>query len=211
MRAGCSCEELNTATEGSADRVGAFADKCPECECEQHSVSRHSPGPVQHEETIVRMVCSPMHVHKKKPELLPSFFGHAFSYGLSAQRLEKSTDQELAKWVNSFVTGGDDRVWLGYVRASCATIRRISRPEGAESQAFCVLDAALESNRSHIEICASHRPIDDADRIEVRAGLMRAFSSVLPRAELKDGQVCTLVNPELLAREVAEHWRSLVA
>lgn len=100
----CACAEINTTSEDSEDRVGLIADISPDCGCEQHQMSEHSPCPVSDEETIVRMVCVPMHVHKKKAELLPNFFNHAFTRGMSAQRLDASTDDELANWVNNFLT-----------------------------------------------------------------------------------------------------------
>lgn len=209
MKAECSCSKLNTSTDGNEDRIGIIADAAPDCACENASMSQHSPHPVQQEETIARMVCIPMHVNKKKPELLPSFFNHAFSYGMSAQRLEKASDAELADWVSGFVSGADDRVWLGYIQASCKTIREVLRPNLA-SRAFCVYDAALESNPAHAEVCSSHRIIEDADRLEARANLRRAFSGILPRATLKNGQVQSLVRADLLARPVANHWQELV-
>jgi len=73
----CSCAELNAATEDHPDRVGLIADASPACQCEAHSMSAHSPGPVDAEETIVRMVCIPEHVRDKRPELAPNFFNRA--------------------------------------------------------------------------------------------------------------------------------------
>lgn len=212
MHAGYSCAEINTVTAGNENRVGMIADAAPDCACEQHSMSQYSPGLVKNEETIARMVCIPMHVHKKKPELLPSFFGHVFSFGMSAQRLEKTNDAELANWVNQFVGGADDRVWLGYVQAPCKKIRDVLRVD-KNSQAFCVYDVGLVDNGSHVEICASNRIIEDADRIETRARLRQAFSNgkILSRASLKDGRVQSLVNGELLMRDVADCWKPLIA
>lgn len=210
MQAPCHCAEVNAATDNNEDRVGLIADAAPDCECEAHSMSTHSPGPVQSNETIGRMVCVPLHVHKKKPELLPSFFSHAFSVGMSAQRLEVASASELAEWVNEFVSGSDNRVWLGYVQATCKSIRDIERVDKL-AQAFCAYDAALEQNPAHVEVCASSRVIEDADRIEARTRLRRAFANgqIVSRNALKDGSVRALVKPELLTRECPAQWQTL--
>ena len=114
MKAKCHCAEINAATDNCEDRVGLIADAAPDCQCEKHSMSIHSPGAVLDDEVIGRMVCVPIHVHRTKPELLPSFFNHAFNFGLSAQRLEIASDAELASWLSKFVGGSAERVWLGY-------------------------------------------------------------------------------------------------
>lgn len=211
MQGPCHCAEINAATDNSEDRVGIIADAAPDCECEAYSMSPHSPGPVQSNEAIGRMVCVPLHVHKKKPELLPSFFSHAFSIGMSAQRLDVASTVELAEWVNEFVVGSENRIWLGYVQATCKSIRDIERVDKL-AQAFCAYDAALKQNPAHVEVCASSRVIDDADRIEARARLRRAFSNgqIVSRNALKDGGVRALVKPELLAREYPAQWKALV-
>jgi hypothetical protein len=209
MQVGCNCADLNSATRGSDDRVGLIADAAPDCACEKECVSSHSPGPVQHDETIVRMVCAPIHVQTKKPELKPSFFNHAFTRGMSAQRLEKASDEEIATWVNRFVSADAERAWLGYVVAPTRGIREVRSPDSDE-QGFCVYDTALEDNRAHVDVCASRRIIEEADRVEARARLRRAFSAVLPRASLNEGRVLALVHDEVAAREVPTQWKALV-
>lgn len=213
MPAKCSCADLNAVTEGSEDRANAIAESAPRCVCESESLSPYSPGPVQPHETIARMVCVPIHVNRKKPDLLPSFFNHAFSLGLSAQRLESASDQELVAWLNRFVGGADDRVWLGYVQTSCGKLRQVERDGAADERAFCVYDAALEASPSHVEVCAAYRIIEEADRLEARAKLRRAFSDgkVFSRGSLREGAIAAQVDAELLARPMPEHWQGLVA
>lgn len=206
----CSCKEVNESSDGHDNRVDLISDVGPECACEQFSLSEHSPGPVTDGETIIRMVCVPMHVHRKKPELTPSFFSHVFSKGMSAQRLEKATDAELAEWVNKFLSANDERVWLGYVSASCEALRG-SRIEADDQRLFCVYDAALPDNVSHIEV-ASARRLPEADVLEARAKLRRAFSegAVFSRASLRKGSVAALVSQELIARRWPVQWQSVL-
>lgn len=204
----CQCAALNAATDNHPDRVGLIADSAPECACEQHSMSEHSPGVVGPDETIVRMVCTPMHVHGKKNELMSSFFNHAFTKGLSAQRLERASDQELASWVNQFIGADPGMVWLGYVEApSSAVMAAIREDAGRE---FCVYDAAYADNPAHLEICAARR-IDEADRLEAKKKLRDAFGGgkLIGRRALKEGRVLALVHPELVAREVPARFQDV--
>lgn len=155
------------------------------------------------------MVCIPLHVHEKKLQLKPNFFNHAFTKGLSTQRLERSGNSELAQWINSFLRVDTDRVWLGYVQASCDAIRAILHST-ERLRLFCVYDSATDDNPSHVEVCASRRIIEEADRLEARAELRKAFSKVHQRAILKNGDVCKLVDRDLLEREIPTHWKSFV-
>lgn len=209
MYSGCSCPELNKLTDRNNDRVGLIADAAPGCSCEEHSLSEKSSGVVQNDETIVRMVCVPLHVHEKKPQLKPNFFNHAFTKGLSSQRLERSGNSELAQWINSFLRVDTDRVWLGYVQAPCDAIRAILH-SAEQVRLFCVYDSATDNNPSHVEVCASHRIIEEADRLEARAELRKAFSEVIPRLFLKNGDVFRLVDTDLLERDIPTHWKSFV-
>ena len=207
MQAGCSCAELNLSTQGNDDRVGILAEHAPNCGCEQHTTSNYSSGVVQNDETIVRMVCVPIHVHKKNPSLLPTFFNHAFTKGMSAQRLGISAPEELSQWVNAFLSADEERAWLGYVQAPCEEIRAILSDDSV-SRAFCVYDAALKETPGHVEVCASSRISADADRLEARSRLRKAFSDgkVLARNTLKAGQVVAAVDNKLLQRQLPSQW-----
>ena len=169
-------------------------------------MSQHSPGPVQSGETLARMVCSPMHVHRKRKELKPSFFDHAFSFGLSVQRLERAHDEELSQLVNGFIGTAEDRVWLGYVQCSCGHLRHL-RVADLDKQLFCVYDAAEESSPAHAEIGVSHR-ISEADQIEYRRELMRVFGDgvIRSRHTLRDGTVWFQLSEDVRARPVPQQW-----
>lgn len=208
----CKCLSVNASSDGHDDRVGLIADVASNCGCEKYRMSEYSPGPVADAETIVRMVCVPMHVHRKKPELLPNFFSHAFSKGMSAQRLDSATDFELADWVNQFLGGGADRVWLGFVHAPCSDIRRAQTDTTNGSRLFCVYDAALKENPAHVEVASAGR-IPEADVLEARAALRRSFmdGKVYSRDSLRSGGVVAKVREDLLAREWPTQWTALLA
>lgn len=202
----CNCDQLNADTLHRDDRVLVVADAAPECTCESQRMSPHSPGPVQSGETLARMVCFPMHVHRKRRELKPSFFDHAFSFGLSIQRLDQAKDEEIATLVEGFLTPKDDLLWLGYIEGSCEHLRSL-RAGTSNKRLFCIYDTAEERNPAHAEIGVSHR-IDEADQIEYRRELMRAFGDGLIHGpkELRDSAVWSLLPESLRVRPVPPQW-----
>ncbi|WP_286533749.1 hypothetical protein [Variovorax sp. J31P179] len=202
-----TCAELNVATESDLDRVGLIVDSKPDCACESESLSPHSPGIVQSSETIVRMVCVPMHVHLKRLELKTSFFSHIATRGASVQRLEVASDAELVKCVED-LTGADDRVWLGVVEAATSDIRELLPREGKQS--YCVADAALEGNPAHAEIHSAWR-IPEADQIEYRVALRDLFvrGGVQGRRTLRNGSIWEAFGGPSKERPLPAAWSGL--
>jgi ferredoxin-thioredoxin reductase catalytic subunit len=202
----CDCGKLNLDTQNHEDRVYVIAEAAPDCACESQLVSLHSPHPVRAEETLGRMVCTPMHVHSKRKELKPSFFEHAFSYGLSVQRLELAAHEELARLVVGFLEPKEDRTWLGYVECSCEHLRNL-RDESSGMRMFCVYDSGEENNPAHTEIGVSRR-IPEADQNEYRRELMRVFGEgvIQNREKLHDGSVLALMPQELQSRPRPKQW-----
>jgi hypothetical protein len=205
-----SCEEIDASTQDNLDRVGIFADAMPGCACERQSLSPISPGLISDNETIVRMVCSPMHVHKKQTKLMANFFSHVATVGASAQRLDHASNHELAACIAGLVLGRDDRAWLGYVSAPAAAIRAVAlRQEGEQS--FCVADAALQDNPAHAEIHCAYR-IPEADQIEYRHSLMMVFNAdeIRHRKSLREQGVWNELPEGLQQRDLPPQWASLV-
>lgn len=203
-----SCADLNQSTENDPDRVGIIADRKPNCACEAEPFSQHSPSLVDHGETIVRMVCVPMHVHLKRLEIKTSFFSHMATVGASVQRLDCARDDELATCVTDLIAGGDNRVWLGAVSATAGDIRALQPHDGKQS--FCVLDAGLHGNQAHAEIHSSWR-IPEADQMEYRVALRDLFvhNGVQARRELRGGTIWNLIPEEMQNRPVPTAWSSI--
>jgi hypothetical protein len=177
-----------------------------------------SPGVVQDDETIIRLVVTPMHVDKKLPKLKSSFFDYVFSQGLSAQRLDHVANTELVNTVNSLISNRQDRAWIGYVQCQAKDIRRI-KSEQESVQQFCVYDAALPppnaqssdppepDNPAHAEIHASRR-IPEAEQIEWRAELTKIFNAkgILSRRSLRDSAIWNALSDDLKCRAVPQQW-----
>ncbi len=203
-----TCIEINHATADRDDRVEIISDEKPECQCEVETFSEYSPGLIQANETIVRMVCVPMHVHLKRMELKTSFFSHMASFGASVQRLENASDGELVACVEDIVGPKEDRVWLGFVEARANDIRELAKRESR--QTFCVADAGLENNPAHAEIHAAWK-IPDADQIEYRVALRDLFvkQGVHNRRSLRSGAIWSVVKAEIQSRPLPEAWSSM--
>jgi hypothetical protein len=149
-----------------------------------------------------------MHVHKKRRELIPSFFSHAFSAGLSIQRIDRAQPQELNDWVSNFLRPKDDRAWLGYVSARTQNLRSIIA-EDSKQQMFCVYDTSRVDNPAHAEISISiDKPIPEADLPELRAKLMKAFDNgtMHNRLKLLDGKVFGMLPLDLQQRSTPSQW-----
>ncbi|MEN8217983.1 MAG: hypothetical protein ABFS56_16770 [Pseudomonadota bacterium] len=120
----------------------------PHCACEQHSVSSYSPGIVQDDEYLVRLIFSPTHFNEQTGKLKPFAFLDCKDKGLSVNRLQYTSVDEL-KQTAAFISCG--RQIVGVVVAQCADIRAIVDEEN--QRAFCVYDTATKNNQSHADIC----------------------------------------------------------
>jgi hypothetical protein len=186
-------------------RAQKLASLAPNCECERQRVSEYSPGVVG-DETLVRLIYTPMFVHRTQKRILPNAFSHATTQGLSVQRLECATDAELSKLVNYALAQRQDAAWLGYVQAPSAQIRDLRDDQGQRT--FCIYDTSERENPAHSEICVAYE-IPETDGPVVRAELMKAFRphEFLDRNALKNGVVWSGVDPLLKERHLPPQWQ----
>lgn len=169
-------------------------------------MSPYSPGRVRDEETTLRMVVNPMMMHKKRAELMPNFFGHAVTVGMSVQRSQRATSKELAELVTGFLRDNNDRAWLGFVSAPVSSVRGCLDENGR--RIFAVYDIANRNNPAHAEIGMAYE-IPEADVPEMRSLLMKAHGNgaIQPRASLKNGEVFAALPRELQERAVPDRWK----
>jgi len=163
-------------------------------------MSRYSPRPVTGDERIVRFVFAPIHIGKSG--LKPSLFSHAENKGCSVQRASIATDDELVRFVRTFLEQNVKCIWYGVVSALCSDIRAISAPtEKPRDRAVCVYDTAEAQNRAHAEICQA-RNFTEADPIEVRRELLRLFGDgvIIDRQTYRAGGVWNAIPRELTDR-----------
>ena len=170
-----NCRAIATASGSSepSRRVSEFNEAAPDCQCEKQRTSKYSPRPVGDSETLTRFIFSPLHV-RKNGDLKPSLFSHVESSGCSVQREEFATNDELTPWVSEFLQKQSKQSWFGTVSASSSAIRNVEVGKSL-NRAFAVYDTAEKINPAHAEVFQTQYVIDEADRIELRAEIMKVF------------------------------------
>jgi len=131
-----------------------------------------SPGTVEDEETIARMVMS---IHFGKNGIKPSLFSYVFDKGCSIQRDSIATDYELATALSVMLDGGR-LAWLGAVTAITSDVRSIELPD-RRTRALCVYDTAEVGNPAHGEICCATSELREGDRQAISRRLMEVFTA----------------------------------
>jgi hypothetical protein len=129
-------------------------ERCPDCLCEQASVSVYSPGPVQAQEILIRVVYSPHHVEIDTNRLKPTALDDAANKGLSTDRRAYATFREvqerITKKLNTPNAIEKGHEYKGTVVISCAKARGLTQ-DGR--RLFAVYDTAQEDNRAHADVC----------------------------------------------------------
>lgn len=152
------------------------------CICETKSQSVYSPGLVGDDESIARLIFSPIHIDGQG-KVLPAAFSDVDvpGRGLSVNRYAHCTSEELlnlarAKEAMDRDKGKPDREYKGFVVAGVRPVRDITN-EGL--QAFCVKDTSLKDNISHADVdqdCSCH-DLSKSERRRLRRQLQKEFSS----------------------------------
>lgn len=168
------CQAINATTDGQSDRVQQIDAAAPECACEAHRMSEHSPGPVAHEEKLSRFILLPHHIDKKG-RAKPNLFSHVANKGCSVQREDRAGNAELAHFVRRFLESTPNARWSGVVIGHCGTLRAFRIGSGVR-RTLCVYDTAEPHNPAHAEICRTAVVADDeGDLNEARKHLLDCF------------------------------------
>lgn len=195
------CRGINQRTRGNKQRVDAINAAAPDCACEKYRMSEHSPSTVANTEVLARFVFSPMHIHKKTGDILPSVFSHVHTVGCSIQRDSIAKTDEIVAFVKSFLDARDDRAWIGVLAGKCQDVRGISADESCD-RAVCVFDTAEPENPAHGEMCQTNYIVEEADKLELRRNLFGAFGNgvVIQPSQYRDGAAWDQLPQHLQAR-----------
>lgn len=124
---------------------------------ESLQASEHSPGPVQNEEHVARLVVNPIHIDPSDGSLKPSLMSDVKDKGGSVQRLahldERKMVEEAAQRMrerNMTSDANRHRSVHGTVTLSVEEIRRITTHNGY--RAFGVYDTARADDQAHADI-----------------------------------------------------------
>jgi hypothetical protein len=150
-------------------------------------MSEYSPGTVGDDEQIAFFVFDPQQI--KNGKVKPTAFSYVYGRGRSVQRETIATDDELAAFVNTFLSGAG-RKWDGVLVARAARLRKM-RLHGIDGQVVCLYDTAERTNPSHAEICSGVTMEDNGDANELRHLLWSAFDADHPitRTKYRGGTV----------------------
>jgi hypothetical protein len=160
-------------------------------------MSHYSPSTVDNSELVSRFVFSPIHLNKKG-ELKPSLFTHIETSGCSVQRESLATFNEILDFVSKFLSVDSERKWHGVAQARASDIRNINI-NNTNKRNLCIYDTAEINNPAHAEICKTIYVIDEADKLELRRHIFKAFgnSSVITPDAYRSGAVLQNLQPEL--------------
>jgi hypothetical protein len=128
-------------------------------------------------------------------------FAHVCSQGLSVQRENLATDQELADFVTDFLERQVKWAWVGVLTAPVSAFRSLER-EGFRD--VCAYDTGERTNPSHGELMSARTNSED-DKIRVRKAVKDLFrpDTVTPREAFRQGQVWRMLSPDHQARPIA--------
>ena len=175
----CSCREIERQYGDSDCKCVHYRERFPDCECENHSVSDHSPGLVGDDEVLIRELYSPHYINEDTGEVKPVAFRDARDRGLSVTRRLHSSERahraKIMKKVAADQAAGrnNDGFWR-VVSGSCARIRGITGDDGR--RLFCVYDTAREDDASHADVCQA---IDPPPETVNRKSIRMKISSML--------------------------------
>lgn len=191
------CIGINADTHDAKNRVELINQSSLDCSCENFRMSHHSPFTVDDSELVSRFVFSPIHLNRKG-ELKPSLFTHVESSGCSVQRESIASPAEILDFVSTFLSGDSERKWHGVAQAKCGDIRKIN-VTNSDKRNLCVYDTAEINNPAHAEICKTNYIIDEADKLELKRHIFKAFgnSSIITPDVYRSGNIHQSLPPQL--------------
>lgn len=175
---GLDCQAINLASGAinPESRAREFGLSAPNCVCEHQTTSPYSLSPVSNIESLTRFIFSPIHISKKNGRILPSAFSHVATKGCSVQREEIATTSELKQWIDSYQQKNSAHTWIGTLASNCKSIREIQLSDKA-IRILAVYDTAEDGNPAHAEIFQTEHIIEEVDRPELRAEILRSFGN----------------------------------
>lgn len=185
-----SCLECfqNSGKSGSELQI-AVDESFPGFACECERCSPYSPGPVANDEDLAFILVEPVHYDPVTETISPDAFQELTRRDLSLIRLEKATQSDFDKTVETLIQGRADNQPKRAVQKVCladaASIRSVNI-DG--SRIFAVYDTALEHSNAHASIFTTKAAIqgDKVTRKRVRQACHSTLSKrVMPANEVR--------------------------
>lgn len=124
----------------------------PSCECESHSISKYSIGPVDDDEVVYRLVTSPLDIIEGANTLNAGISRDLTFHGISTRRAraEEELHNEMVRFGKGLAKDLQKGQFYGYVRTKVSDIRALRDTTGLSRP--CVYDDALCHDRRHAAI-----------------------------------------------------------
>lgn len=143
----CSCMELEARYGQSGCKCTHYRENFPDCLCERESVSKHSPGPVNDNEILIRTLFKAQEVNEDGG-LVPTYFRpDPERRGFSVDRIQHSNSESIKS------SKQKDPRFNGFLEFVSARTKDIRCLQQNEQRLFCVYDSATSSNNAHADIC----------------------------------------------------------
>lgn len=172
-----SCQELFASVAKDPKKAEKIDAQSPDCACEAHSVSPHSPGPVMDDETLWRLILSPVHYDVATGKVTEAAFDDASNKGMSVQRLVVTgSEGDIRQRGHARAAAKPGRTFECAIGATAAGIRALRGPEGGGR--FCIYDTADAADPGHADVCQT-RHGSRHTRLQLRRELQKHFSLLI--------------------------------
>jgi len=172
-----SCQELFASVAKDPKKAEKIDAQSPDCACEAHSVSPHSPGPVMDDETLWRLILSPVHYDVATGRVTEAAFDDASNKGMSVQRLAVTgSEGDIRQRGHARAAAKPGRTFECAIGATAAGIRTLRGPEGGGR--FCIYDTADAADPGHADVCQT-RHGSRHTRLQLRRELQKHFSLLI--------------------------------
>ena len=173
----------------------AVEERFPAGDCEAVSVSDHSPGPVEDQETLVRLVFHPIHVDEKTGVVVSVAFTDAWKSDLSVFRDELARLEEIQLAIEQMKATGlrktppRERRVVEARSARVAAVRRDMLSK-AQSRAFRVYDTGEKEKPHHASVFLTKAARSELSEKSMRKRLFELFSAI--GGKYRDGLVLSI-------------------
>lgn len=153
------------------------------CDLEKTTQNQYSPGIVNDNETILRLIISPLHLDPETKEIKPAAFQRKElnKKGASVHRQNYSNEDSLGKLGKKLANRETSRKVAGAVVTKCLAIRKIK--DDKSRQCFSLLDTACPDHKGHADIFFSIN-FSKPYQLKLRAKLIDVFSGLTSLAEV---------------------------
>ena len=151
-------------------------------ELEKLAQSQYSPGIIDNNEELLRLLFSPIHWDEENEMVVPAAFQRKElnERGVSVQRQKYTSKDFIAKKADQIGQSRSDKRFVGVISTKCRLIRNIQ--DDKCQQCFSVLDTSNKDNIGHADIYFSQsypKPL----QLKLREKLINAFGKLVQLSE----------------------------